>query len=111
MFLKYIFLFALLSGTIFAEGEIRVPTAQALKVATNKPRPEYSSIARQMRVTGKVELDIVVGVDGAVEEVRILSGNPLLSSTAAAAAKKWKFGSLGQNGEKTVVLLTFEFKP
>jgi TonB family protein len=111
VFLKYIFIFALVFGTAFAEGEIRVSTAQALKVATNKPRPEYSSIARQMRVTGKVDLDVVVGVDGTVAEVRILSGNPLLSSTAAAAAKKWKFGSLGQNGDKAVFLLSFEFKP
>jgi outer membrane biosynthesis protein TonB len=43
--------------------------------------------------------------------VRIISGNPLLSAAAVAAAKKWKFSDLGQNGETAIVSLSFEFKP
>jgi TonB family protein len=112
MFLKCFFVMtAVLSGSAFLQGETRVSTALALKAATNKPKPEYSAIARQMRVTGKVEIDLVVGADGAVEDVRIISGNPLLSAAAVAAAKKWKFGDLGQNGDKAVVSLSFDFKP
>jgi TonB family protein len=112
MFLKCAFVMtAVLSGSAFLQGETRVPTALALRAATNKPRPEYSAIARQMHVTGKVEIDLVVGADGAVEDVRIISGNPLLSAAAVTAAKKWKFGDLGQNGEKVVVSLSFDFKP
>ena len=112
MFLKWVLvMIAVLSGTALLQGEVRVATALALKAATNKPHPEYSAIARQMRITGKVEVDIVVGTEGTVEDVRIISGNPLLSSAAVNAVKKWKFSSLGLDGEKAVVTLSFEFKP
>ncbi len=112
MFLKSVILtVTFVFGTVLLQAETRIPTALAMRAATNKPRPEYSAIARQMRVTGKVEIDLVVGADGAVEDVRIISGNPLLSAAAVAAAKKWKFGDLGQNGDKVVVSLSFDFKP
>jgi TonB family protein len=111
MTLKRISIIAALFGAAFLQAETRIPTALALKAATSKPQPEYSPIAKQMHVSGKVEVDVTVGADGTVEDVKIISGNPLLSNTTVAAVKKWKFSSLSPTGDKAVVLLSFDFKP
>ena len=94
-------------------AEVRVSTGDALKFATNKPSPEYSSVARQMKVVGHVEVEATVATDGTVESVKVLVGNPLLTSSAVAAVKKWKFTPFVQNGEpaKALTILSFDFKP
>jgi protein TonB len=87
--------------------------AEAVKAATVKPSPEYSAIARQMKVSGRVEVEITVAPSGEVESVRALSGNPLLTTSAIAAVKKWKFTPFTENGAaaKAVIALSFDFKP
>src|SRR5919107_653717 len=79
-------------------AEMRIPMTEAMKAATVKPSPEYSSVARQMKVSGKVEVEATVATTGEVESVRAVSGNPLLTSSAVAAVKKWKFTPFTENG-------------
>ena len=100
-----------LTPTLFAE--VRVTTAEAVKAALNKPNPEYSSVARQMKVVGRVELEATVNTEGNVETVKVVAGNPLLTNSAVNAVKKWKFTPFTQNGEpsKAVATLSFDFKP
>ena len=102
---------ALLAGAAFAD--VRVGTAEAVKSAINKPQPEYSAVARQMKVSGKVEVEAVVDTDGKVESVKSLTGNPLLTQSAINAVQKWKFTPFAENGApaKAVVTLSFEFRP
>ncbi|HET8550775.1 MAG TPA: energy transducer TonB [Bryobacteraceae bacterium] len=94
-------------------AELRVPMGEALKAAIVKPNPEYSPVARQMKVAGKVEIEATVAPTGEVEAVRAVSGNPLLTSSAIAAVKKWKFTPFTENGAavKAVISLNFDFKP
>jgi TonB family protein len=94
-------------------AEMRVPTGEAVKAATVKPYPEYSAVARQMKVSGKVEVEATVATTGEVESVRAISGNPLLTSSAVAAVKRWKFTPFTENGApaKAVITLSFDFKP
>jgi protein TonB len=94
-------------------AEVRVPTGEALKSALNRPAPEYSAVARQMKVTGHVEVEATVGTDGNVEAVKVLTGNPLLTNSTVNAVKKWKFTPFTDNGApaKAVALLSFDFKP
>jgi protein TonB len=102
---------ALASATALI-AEVRIPTSEALKAAVTKPSPEYSAVARQMRVTGKVEVEATVGTDGTVEAVKVLTGNPLLTGPAVTAVKKWKFAPFTANGEpsKALTILSFDFK-
>ena len=102
---------AMLAPGLFAD--MRVPTADAIKAATNKPSPEYSPIARQMKVAGRVEIEVIIAMDGSVESVKALSGNPLLTQSATSTVKKWKFNPFTSNGEptKAVTVLGFDFKP
>ena len=56
-------------------------------------------MARQLKIEGAVELEAVVGETGAVEEVNIVSGNPILTKPAVEAVRKWKFAPFLQDGK------------
>jgi protein TonB len=105
-------LILIIAGTSALLADIRVPMAEALKQATSKPSPEYSGIARQMKVSGHVEVEATVGTDGSVESVKATVGNPLLTSAAVAAVKKWKFTPFTADGAatKAIATISFEFK-
>jgi TonB family protein len=53
--------------------------------------PEYPEEARQQRIQGAVVLEVRIGRDGAIEDVNLLSGQPLLARAAIAAVKQWRF--------------------
>lgn len=55
------------------------------------PRPVYPQIAQSARVTGDVEVGIDVRPDGTVASVRAVSGPPLLTQAAEAAARRVAF--------------------
>ena len=96
-----------------AHADLRVSMADALKAATSHPAPEYSPVAKQMHVAGRVEVEATVGEDGTVENAKALTGNPLLTASAVTAVKKWKFTPFTSGGAptKAVVTLNFDFKP
>ncbi len=98
--------------SVAASAEIRVSAAEALQNAVVKPNPEFSSMARKLRVSGKVEVEAVVTVDGNVESAKALTGNPLLSNSAVDAVRRWKFKPFTSNGEPTraIAVLSFTFK-
>lgn len=49
-------------------------------------------------LTGKVSLRAVIGTDGAVSEVDILSGNRRLAGAAARAVRRWRYRPYELNG-------------
>jgi TonB family protein len=53
--------------------------------------PEYPEEARQQRIQGAVVLDVRIGRDGAIQDVKLVSGQPVLASSAIAAVKQWRF--------------------
>jgi periplasmic protein TonB len=53
--------------------------------------PTYPQIARVARISGIVELTVLVGRDGRVLSVQVLSGNPLLATAAKQAVEQWRY--------------------
>jgi len=53
--------------------------------------PVYPEIARRMRITGAVVLEVTVDADGKVSDVKTLTGNHALGPAAEDAVRKWKF--------------------
>ena len=53
--------------------------------------PQYPEEARRQRIQGAVVLEVRIGRDGAIEEVKLVSGQPLLANAAMAAVKQWRF--------------------
>jgi TonB family protein len=106
-----LFLSILLAGASIASSEVRISTAEALDKATVKPKPEYPAVARQMKVSGKVEVEVSIAPDGSVADAKALSGNPLLTGPTVSTLKRWKFTPFKENGEpaKAVTVLNFSF--
>ena len=94
-----------------ADDLVRISMERARQVATAKPAPDYPAMAKQLRITGRVALELLVDLDGSVEKVDVVTGNPILASSAIAAAKKWKFPPFETDGKpmKAAVRLYFDF--
>ena len=53
--------------------------------------PKYPEEAKQQRIEGPVVLNALVGTDGAVRELKVVSGEPLLAKAATDAVSHWRF--------------------
>ncbi len=92
-----------------ADDVVRISEAEARKLLVSKVDPEYPPMAKQMRLSGKVQVDCFVDTNGAVEKVQILNGNPLFSSSINNAMKKWKFKPMEANGKAANIVASFAF--
>jgi TonB family protein len=61
-------------------------------------RPMYPELARQTKTQGMVEIEIVVGASGDVEQARVVRGIALLDRAALDAVRKWKYAPTIVNG-------------
>lgn len=73
------------------------PTTAEAQLLQRVP-PAYPPLAQQARVQGPVVLDVVIGTDGSVTEVRVISGHPMLVQSAVDAVKQWKYKPYMLNG-------------
>jgi periplasmic protein TonB len=104
---------ALLLSGANAEDKPHPVTEKDLRTAaTQKVEPEYPAVARQIRLTGEVELEIVVDQLGAVEKVSVVRGNTLLAGPSLQAIRKWKFKPFGAESEpsKAIGPIKFSFQ-
>lgn len=95
-----------------ALGAERVTPSTALAALVEKVTPEIPALAKQLKLSGVVEMDVTIDEAGAVKSVSVLSGNPILARAAETTMKKWKFKPI-KKGDKTVEALTtfsFEYK-
>jgi protein TonB len=65
--------------------------------------PAYPPIARTARIAGKVELMGVLGTDGRIHEVKVISGHPLLVKAAVEAVMQWVYRPTILNGQAVEV--------
>ena len=59
----------------------------------------YPTQARAVRQQGTVVLEALVGEDGLVKDVKVISGPPLLRQAASDAVKRWKYKPYKLNGQ------------
>ena len=72
------------------ERVITVTESDLRTAALHRVEPDYPAVARQIRLTGSVELEIMVDAAGMVEKVSVVHGNTLLTGPSLQAIKKWK---------------------
>jgi len=94
-------------------GPVDLPEATARALLTQQVEPTYPESARASRQQGTVVLQVLIGRDGAVEEVKFLQGSLAFARTAIDAVKQWHFKPYSFNGRPTVTrtTLTLTFKP
>lgn len=73
---------------------------------SHKVVPDFPELARQLNITGKVKLALVVAPDGHVKSTQVLGGSPLLAQSASKAAKDWKFEA---GPKETTEIVEFDF--
>lgn len=61
-------------------------------------KPEYPVLARAARVQGTVRLEAIIGKDGSIESLHVLSGPPLLIPSAMQAVARWRYQPTLLNG-------------
>ena len=59
--------------------------------ALYQPPPAYPPLAMTARVQGTVVLQATIGKDGTVQDLKVLSGHPLLVHAAMDAVKTWRY--------------------
>jgi protein TonB len=68
--------------------------------------PVYPLLASKARVGGIVVLEATLTAQGTVEEIRVISGHPLLVDAAIACVKQWQYEPTLLNGVPVPVILT-----
>jgi len=76
--------------------------------AVERVEPAYPALARQTRIQGTVRLHAIIGTDGHVEELEVISGHPLLVQAAMEAARKWRYAPTTWNGQPVEVDTTID---
>ena len=66
-------------------------------------QPVYPPLAKAARIAGTVVLQITVSKDGRVQNVRRLSGHPILDQSAVDAVRQWRYRPYLLNGEPVEV--------
>lgn len=69
----------------------------------HRVEPLYPPLARAARISGTVELRAVIGRDGRVRSIEVLSGNPLLARAAIDAVWQWRYRPASLDGEAVEV--------
>jgi TonB family protein len=68
-------------------------SAESLQIGESVSRidPTYPEEAERQHIDGTVKLRAFVGKDGTVENVEVMSGQPLLASAAVSAVQHWRY--------------------
>jgi protein TonB len=91
---------------------IRVSQGVSQGMVIRKIDPVYPKLALAARVTGVVLLKAVIDRQGAITEVQVISGHPILVPAAIEAVKQWRYRPYSLNGEpvevETNITVTFQ---
>jgi protein TonB len=72
--------------------------------ALYQPPPVYPPLAMMARIQGTVVLQAIIGIDGSVKDLKVLSGHPLLVRAAIDAVRTWRYQPTLLNTEPVEVL-------
>ena len=87
-------------------------TPQRIRVGGNvqaanlirKITPVYPPLAKQARIQGTVRFTAIIGKDGTIQNLQLVSGHPLLVEAARQAVSQWQYKPTLLNGEPVEVV-------
>ncbi|MEP6644486.1 MAG: energy transducer TonB, partial [Acidobacteriaceae bacterium] len=85
---------------------VRVSQGVTQGLVLHKVQPPYPPLARQARIQGSVTLQAEISKDGSIQNLRLISGHPMLAPSAIEAVKQWKYKPYILNGEPVEVETT-----
>src|SRR5579883_2710745 len=66
--------------------------------------PQYPPLAKQARIQGVVKFTAIIGKDGTIQNLQLVSGHPLLVPAATDAVKQWVYKPTLLNNEPVEVI-------
>lgn len=94
----------ILAAMLFFSTALLAEEPVACKSRGGEIRVVYPDLARRMKITGIVRLELQLNPAGSVRATKVLGGNPLLAAAAQDAVKQAKF----ESNDSCIVI--FEFK-
>jgi protein TonB len=85
---------------------LRVSQGVQASKLISQPKPNYPPIAKQARVQGQVVLQAVISKTGTIENLKVVSGHPMLTQAALDAVRNWRYQPTVLNGEPVEVETT-----
>jgi len=86
--------------TVRVGGDIKPP------IKTKNVAPIYPAVALQLHLQGVVILDVTIGTDGKVKDVKVVRSINVLDSAATQAVKGWEYKPTVVNGQPVQVIMT-----
>ena len=86
-----------------AVQKVRVSQGVLQGNAISQPKPVYPPIAKSARISGSVVLAATISKNGSIENLRLVSGHPMLVPAAMDAVKQWRYRPYMLNGEPVEV--------
>ena len=91
-----------------------VPTVQRVHISQGvtkglliyRVEPTYPPLAQQARIQGVVVLTAIIGKDGNIQNLQVVSGHPMLAPAAIEAVKHWRYKPFLLNGQPVEVETT-----
>jgi periplasmic protein TonB len=99
-------------STGIADATARVHLSPGAAEILSRPvQPNYPLLAKEMKVQGAVVLEALIGRDGNIQDLHVLSGPTILSTAAREAVKQWRFRPYLQSGQavETEARITVNF--
>jgi protein TonB len=82
---------------------VRVSTGVSTGLLIKRVQPNYPPLARQARIQGQVVLQAEISKEGAIQNLQLISGHPMLAPAAIEAVKQWRYKPYLLNGEPVAV--------
>lgn len=89
---------ALATAPVLPQLGVPISQGTAGGVLVHKVQPVYPAEAKRMHVEGSVVIDAKVTAQGQVEELKLVSGDPMLARAAMDAVRRWRYTPYSLNG-------------
>ena len=97
-----------------APPRVRVSPGVSKGLLVYRIEPAYPPLARQAHIQGVVLLTAVIGKDGNIQNLQVVSGHPMLAPAAIQAVQQWRYKPFLLNGQplevETAVTVTFSLR-
>lgn len=90
--------------------KIRLEADEANKQLVHRVEPRYPPDAKAAGIEGKVILEVTIGIDGKVSDVREIMGPKELMPAAVAAVKQWEYSPTIFHGRPQLAIAEVELQ-
>ena len=98
--------FAASSDAVFVPMRVNISGGVAVGMIEHKVNPEFPAEAQAKGMQGTVVLEAVIGVDGKIKELNVVTGAPVFQKPALDAVRRWRYRPYLLNGVPVEVKTT-----